>query len=289
MATDKKKSLKEYIFIMAGVLLLAFSIKKFLEPNSLVTGGATGLGIIGQNIAQKYFGFTYPLWLSNLIINAPLFIIAAKVLGVKFLRRTMFATFFLSAALYLVEFIPALPMENDLLLSAVFGGALSGTGIGITFANSATTGGSDIAAMLVHHYKKHISVSKILFFMDAAVIVTGAFIFGLNKALYAIIYVFISSKMVNTILEGLSFAKVAFIISDYSQEIGEKLLTSLERGVTALSGKGMYTGQAKNVVMCVVSTKELVTLKTLVSETDKNAFVIVSDVREVLGEGFKPS
>lgn len=289
MALSKKNTFAEYIFIMLGVLLLAFSIRNFLEPNQLVTGGATGLGIIGQNLAEKYFGFTYPLWLSNLVINTPLFIIAAKVLGVRFVKRTIFATVFLSVALYLVEFIPPLNMEQDLLLAAVFGGALSGTGIGIVFSNSSTTGGSDIAATLIHHYKKHISVSKIMFVIDTIVILIGIFVFGINKAMYAIIYVFISSRIVNAILEGLSFSKVAFIISDKSEEIGKELLSVLERGVTSLSGKGMYTGQAKNVVMCVVSTKEIVTLKTLVSEIDKKAFVIVSDVREVLGEGFRSS
>ena len=291
LSIKKRNNFLEYAAIAFGVLLLAMAISIFFEPLGLVTGGVSGLGIIIRSVSLSRFEFDIPLWLTNLVLNLPLFIIGAKVKGMAFLRRTLFATLFFSPALYvtslLPQYIPTLDMTGiDTALAAVFGGAVSGTGLGIVFRYSATTGGSDLAASIISKVKPHIAISKIMFIIDSIVISLGFLTFGASSAMYAVIAVFISSRIIGAVLEGLTFATAAFIISDKHEEISERILTKLERGVTSLRGTGMYTKKDKGVVLCVVAKKEIFTLKELVYAADDRAFVIVTDAREVLGEGF---
>ncbi|MDR1665202.1 MAG: YitT family protein [Clostridiales bacterium] len=275
---------KDLISIMAGDLLLAFAIVTLLEPNRLVTGGVTGVAIIIADYTGR-LGFSFPLWATNLALNIPLFWLGMKMMGKDFLIKTAFATLFLSAALYVASFLPA--VTDDPLLSALFGGVFSGIGLGLVFRASATTGGSDLAASILHHHViKHHSIARILFVIDSVIISAGFLAFGPSAALYAVITVFVSSKATDTLLEGLNFSKAAFVISDKADEIAGEILQHLERGVTGLDGRGMFTGKERNVLLCVVSAKELVMLKTIVHSVDIGAFVIVADVREVLGEGF---
>lgn len=276
------KLVKEYAVMTAGVAAVAIATSVFFEPASLVTGGVTGLGIVLRDLFKDVADI--PVWLTNAVLNIPLFIMAWKVKGFKFVSRTLYATVLLSPALYLASLIPT--WSHDVLLCSIFGGALSGFGLGLVFRANATTGGSDLAAWIIHHFKRHVNVSQIMLVLDIAVILAGLLVFGAEKSMYAVIAAFVTSKAVSAVLEGLSYAKAAYIISDKSVEIGRKLLSDLERGVTSLSGKGLYTGDEKDVILCVVSTKEIVRLKDIAKEIDKDAFVIVSDVREVLGEGF---
>jgi len=277
-----------YAQIVLGTAILAFAVVMFLSPHELVFGGATGLGIITQAVGRNSFSVEIPLWLTNIIINTPLFLWAARVKGISFLKRTGIATALLSLFLYLFGLLPALALDGHLLLAALFGGAIAGVGLGLVFRNMATTGGSDLAAMIVKHYRKHMTLSRLMFIIDAVVISAGFFVFGPVKALYAIIGVYTSSRTIAGVLDGLSFAKAAFIISDNGDAISAALLSGLSRGATVLDGRGMYTGSSKNVIICVVSQKEIVQLKEIVSATDREAFVIVSDVREVMGKGFAP-
>ena len=278
-----------YAQISLGVALLALGIELFLAPHNLVFGGATGLGIISRAIGRDQFGIDIPLWLTNLVINIPLFIWAWRVKGFSFLQRTGYATAFLSLCLYLAGFLPAIDLEGQLPLAAIFGGMLGGVGFGIAFRCRASTGGSDLAAMLIQHYKKHLPLARILLVIDASVIALGLFVFGPVEALYAIIGVYVSSIAIGRVLEGLSFAKAAFIITDMPDKITAALLSRLtHRGGTLFDAKGMYTGMHKNMLLCVVSSKEIVQVKEAVAATDKNAFVIVADVREVVGKGFVP-
>lgn len=283
-----KPWLVEYAMITVGVTLFALAVSVFYAPNNLVTGGVAGLGIILQDIAQTHFGFSFQLWQSNIVFNAPLFIIGAKLKGARFLQRTFFATAMLTIVLYIFENVPQPDLGGiDMILTSLFGGVLGGAGIGIVLVNSSTTGGSDLLATIIKHKKKHIEVSKILFVLDAFVITLGLFTFGPINTMYAIISVFVAAKVITAIEEGLSFSRAAFIISDKSEEIAAKLLSELNRGTTALLGRGMYTKTDKNVLLCVVSKKEIVHLKEMAGRTDPNAFVIVTDAREVLGLGFQ--
>jgi uncharacterized membrane-anchored protein YitT (DUF2179 family) len=268
--------------LVLGVAVMAIGISLFMEPAELVSGGVTGLGIVLQRVTRDFVKI--PLWAFNAVLNIPIFIAAWRVKGFEFISKTLLATALLSPALFLTSLIPL--KTGDILLSAVFGGALSGAGLGLVFRSGATTGGSDLLATVIHHYKRHLQISKILLALDFLVILTGMLVFGPEKSLYAVISVFISSKVVSTVLEGLSYAKAAYIISDNFSMIGQRLLAEMERGVTILNGKGLYTGSEKNVLLCVVSSKEIIKLKDIVKDADKQAFIIVSDVREVLGEGF---
>ncbi|MDR1537666.1 MAG: YitT family protein [Clostridiales bacterium] len=282
-----KRTIYDYVLIIFGTTLMAFAIVYFYDANTLVIGGVSGLSIIISSYGDR-IGLSIPLWLSNLALNAPLFLLALRYMGRQFLTRTLFSTIYLSVALYFASLLP-LSDAPDLVLSSVFGGVLSGIGAAFVFKASATTGGSDMAAFIIQKKLRHVSVSKILFTIDGAIILLGLLAFGPLKTMYAIIAVFIASKAIDAVLEGLSFAKAAFIISDHSEKISESLLSGLERGVTSLNGQGMYTKASKNILLCVVSSKELPKLKEITHGIDNDAFVIVADVREVMGEGFTKS
>lgn len=264
--------------MLLGTAIMAVAIKMVFDPINLVTGGVSGIGIIVKELAD------IPLWLTNTILNIPLFIIAFFVKGWKFIRRTLVATVGLSFFLYILPDIN-LGMD-DIFLSALFGGVISGVGTGLVFMARSTTGGTDLMAAVIQHYLRHFSVAQIMQVLDGMVVLAGAWIFGLNYALYAIIAVFALGKVTDGILEGMHFSKLAYIISEKPDEIASAIMTELERGVTGLNGIGMYSGNAKNVLFCVVSKKEIVLVKDIVSKIDDHSFVIVTDAREVLGEGF---
>lgn len=282
---DRKKIILDYLTIIVGTLIMAIAADLFYSPANLVTGGFTGLSIVTEKLSTSW-GFPIPLWVTNTVLNVPLFLVALKLKGKKALFKTFIATIFYSVWLFFVRYLPPIGVE-DLTLVAVFGGTLAGLGLGLVFKSMATTGGSDLMANIIHDYFKHISISKIMFVIDAVIIGIGLYLFEAKRGMYAIIAVFIATKMIDAILEGLSFAKAAFIISNQPISISNKIMDTISRGVTGITAIGMYTNEAKNMLLCVVSKKELVQVKTVVSQVDPKAFVIVADVREVLGEGFQ--
>lgn len=281
---SSKSGMMEYLLIVLGTLLMAISINVIYEPMAMVTGGITGFSIVIKHMTQGLVEGGIPIWLSNLILNIPLFVMAIRIKGLKFVKKTLFATLCLTVALYIV---PSLNIEHqDFLLSSVFGGIIGGTGLGLVFVTTATTGGTDLLTMIIHEKFKHYTVAELLMGIDGVIVLAGAIVFGLNKALYAVIAVYITTKTIDNILEGLKFAKLAFIISNSYDEIAQEIMVELDRGITGLHATGMYLNQDKKMLFCVVSKKEIVNLKEIVAKKDPNAFVIVSDVREVLGEGF---
>ncbi|MDD5934073.1 MAG: YitT family protein [Clostridiales bacterium] len=280
----KKTVVRDVFFVIIGTLMIALSVNWVFDPNGMVTGGVTGLAIAVKYLTGFIFDGGVPVWLTNILCNIPLFIAALFVLGKKFTLRSLGAMLGLTVWLYLI------PVQNmfdgDILLSAIFGGAMAGLGMGFVLMTMSTTGGTDLMAMLIHEKKKHISVPMLLLFVDGLVVVLGVFVFGINKALYGIIAIYISAKVSDGILEGVKFAKVAFIISDEYEQISADILNLVDRGVTALSATGMYSKSDKKLLFCVVSKKEIVGVMEIVHKIDPKAFVIVNDVREVLGEGF---
>lgn len=284
-ARNKKiEIIRKYVTIAVGSFLMALAVNLIYEPLGLVTGGVSGLAIIVKEITEFIWEGGIPVWLFTVIVNVPLFILAIKVLGLK----TMFDVFFGTMSLVLALMI--IPIYNfqfdDILLSSVVGGAITGLGLGMVFSASASTGGTDLLATLIHRYKRHLSVPFILTFIDGAIIVFGALAFGLGNALYAIIAVFITTKVSDGILEGLKFAKMAYIISDEYDRIAKEIMTTLDRGVTGLSSTGMYSNKERKMLFCVVSKNEIVKITEIAKKIDRNSFVIVNDVREVMGEGF---
>jgi len=180
------------------------------------------------------------------------------------------------------------PSSPDLLLHAIFGGLLMGIGIELVLRSGATTGGTDLAARIINHFVPAFTIGQILLFIDAAIVILAAVAFkSFLLGLYAIVSLFVSSKVIDVAVEGVNYAKALFIISDKPDEIAEKILAELDRGVTALNGTGMYTGRGKRVLLCVVQRGELPRLKEIVAKVDKKAFIVLTDIREVLGEGFK--
>lgn len=280
----KKETIMNYIYIIIGATILAAGINMFLAKIKLVTGGLSGLAIVIQYLTEKHYGKGIPLWFTNIVVNIPLLVIATKLKGKEFVGKSMFAAAYLSFALFYTSYIPA--PEVDFLLASIFGGVLVGTGLGFVLRASASTGGTDLAANIIKVYLKNVPVSKIILAIDSTIILLGAFVFGIEKAMYALISVYIVTKVIDSILEGINFSKGVFIISDYSKEIAEALMKDLKRGVTGINGTGMYTKGEKQVLFVVVGKNQIVPLQKIVKEIDINSFITITDVREVVGEGF---
>jgi len=284
MSISFKNKVWNYILVFVGTLLMAAALNVFFEPNSIVIGGATGVAVIIKHLTASVIDGGLSLGLSNLIINIPLFFAAIKIFGFRFVGRTIIATFILSFNLEITRFLPA--YYGDFVIISVFGGVLTGVGLALIFRANATTGGSDLAASLIQYKFKQYTLASIMLVIDVIIILCGYFVFDLTVTMYAIISVFITSKIIDAILEGLSFAKAAFIISDSSEEICDVIFKELDRGATSIYGKGMFSGERKDILLCVVSSKEVFKIKEIVKKVDQSAFVMVADVREVLGEGF---
>lgn len=281
----KNKTFKKYLNIVVGCFLLSISLNVFLKPNHFVLGGVTGFGIILDSVFQTTFGIPFPLAISNILINLPLFLIAYKIFGFKFLGNTLFATFFLSFCLAITDFLPT--FTEDVFLAAVFGAVLDGIALGLIIKNRCSTGGTDLLAIIINKFIKHIQISKILLCIDATIIFMGIIVFGVKPTLYAIMSVFIVSRVIGAVVDGFDFAKAVFIISDKSEEIGHSILNIIDRGATALDAHGMYTKNKKNVIFCIVKQKQIPELKEVVADIDENAFVVIANVSEVIGRGFK--
>ena len=263
---------------------MAIAIRWIYDRVGLVTGGFSGLTIIIRNVTDHLLPGGIPLWLTNLVLNGPIFLYAYVRFGRSYIGRTGFATVLLSVWLYL---IPVMDLSgDDYMLAALFGGLFTGIGMALVLKAGATTGGTDMVAAIVQTFFRHYSVVQIMQVLDAAIVVAGLYVFGLRPTLYAVVSVFVMTKVSDAFLEGFKNSKAAFIITNAYQDVARRLMEELDRGVTGLNAQGMYTQEAKCVLYCVVSRKEIVRVKEIVNEVDPAAFVIVSDVREVLGEGF---
>lgn len=285
-ALFKKHSVvSSYLLIILGTGMMAIAYQCVLDPIGLVTGGFTGLGIIIRNLTLDVVEGGVPLWVTNTALNIPVFILAYITIGKKFVGRTLFGAIMLSVWLAVIPFTDI--AQGDYLLGAIFGGLFTGAGMGFVLKANCTTGGTDMVAALVQRLAlKHHSVVHILFVVDGLVVVAGLFVFGVRATLYAIVAIFITTKVSDAVLDGFKSSKAAYIISEFYEPIANQIMVELDRGVTGLNAKGMYTGNGKCVLYCVVSKKEIVRVKEIVRDIDPNAFVILSDVHEVLGEGF---
>lgn len=268
------------ILMVVGTGLMALAIQCIYDPVGLVTGGFTGVAIITKYVTKG----AVPLWLTNLVLNVPLFLLAALIKGKKFVARTAVATVLLSAWLYVIPLWNL--AEGDYVLSAIFGGVICGVGMGMVLLARATTGGTDMLAALIQHKLRHYTIMQIICVIDGIIVAVGIYSFGVKAALYAIVAIYVTSKVSDTLMEGMKYSKAVFIVSDRYKEISDAIMTQMDRGVTGLDAVGMYSGDEKCMLYCVVSKKEIVVLKEIILKIDNNAFVIVTDAREVVGEGF---
>ena len=284
MSNRTKQIAWNYVLILVGTAVMALAIQCIYDRVGLVTGGVTGLTISIRNITKSVISGGIPLRFANIVLNIPVFIYSYVKFGKKFVGRTLFATIMLSVWLYI---IPGVDLSgDDYLLAALFGGVFTGVGMGIVLRAGATTGGTDMVAALIQTKMRHYSVVQIMQVMDAAIVIAGLYVFGLRSTLYAVVSIFVSTKVSDGFLEGFKNSKAALIITNHYKEVAARVMDELGRGVTGMDAKGMYTQDYKCVLYCVVSRKEIVQLKEIVNDVDPDAFVIVSDVREVLGEGF---
>lgn len=281
----KRGTLYNYLMITLGTGILAFGIACFYDQVGLVTGGFSGLAIVIKSLTGGLVEGGIPLWFTNIALNIPVFILAYFLKGKDFIGRTLFGASMLSVWLYILPSIN-LP-EGDYMIASIFGGVCAGAGIGFVIRVGATTGGTDMVSALIQMKMRHYSIVQILQVIDGMVVLLGFFVFGMRPTLYAIIGIIVQTKVSDLIVEGFNYTKAAYIITDKHEEVAKVIMEDLQRGLTGLQAKGMYTGKDKCVLFCIVSQKEIVRLKDMVHEIDEHAFVIVSDVREVLGEGFQ--
>lgn len=269
----------DYAAIIVGVFITAVALTYFTIPNKIAAGGVSGLATV------IYHVFHVPVGLTMLLINAPLFLLALRYLGRTFGWRTGVGTAFLSLFIDLLTPISR-PLTHDPLLASIYGGALAGLGMGLTIKYRGSTGGTDLAALLLNRFW-HISVGQSLLVIDAAVIVLAGVVFDAELALYALLTLFLTTKAIDLIQEGSVFAKAAYIISSCPDAIAQAIMTELERGVTGLRGIGKYTNTEREVLFVIVSRPEIARLKDIVANLDPTAFIVITDAHEVLGEGFK--
>jgi uncharacterized membrane-anchored protein YitT (DUF2179 family) len=265
--------------ILAGLMLGAMGYQLFLIPNEIAPGGFTGVGQILNSLFGWNVGFV------ALALNVPLFALSMKSMGLRFGLRSLLASFAFSM---LIDYLPFGALTHDKFLAAIFGGVVAGAGFGLIMLGDATTGGSDMLGMLIHRKLKVIKVSELVFAVDALVIIGAGIVYDVQGALLALVSTYIMARVLDRVLEGPNMAKAYFIISRKSDEIAGSILKNMGRGVTSLAGRGMYTGEDRSVLLCVINRRETLRLRTLVSGIDPCAFMIATDVREALGEGFQP-
>ena len=273
--------LKNILFILAGSAIMAFGLVHFNMQNQLAEGGFTGITLLIYNLT----GLSPSI--SNILLNLPLFLIGYKLLGKKTFIYTIIGTVGLSIFIAIFErYQLHIPLKDDLMLAALFAGVFIGVGLGIIFRYGGTTGGVDIIARLVFKYKGY-SMGKTMFIFDFCVITLSlATYLNYKEAMYTLVLVFIGSRVIDFIQEGAYAARGAFIISESNQKIAKKINEEMERGVTILKGYGSFSKLEKEVIYCVVGKNEIVRLKNLITSVDPHAFVTVSVVHDVLGEGF---
>ncbi len=273
----RMEKIRSYALIVAGCALGGVAYPLFLVPNSIAPGGLTGIATILNHL------FGVPVGLTSMVMNLPLFMIGFRAMGRVFVWRSLVATVIFSLAIDLIH-VP--PMTNDVLLGAVYGGGLLGLGLGIILRGEATTGGSDMVARMVHRKFSFISVGAFLFAIDFLVIVAAGFVIGAQHALYALICIFVTSKLLDVVLDGFNAQKACFVITEKTVSVTNRIMEELDRGVTLLTATGAYSGRERPVILCVTGRQEVHRVKEIVRQEDEKAFMFITEAHEALGEGF---
>jgi uncharacterized membrane-anchored protein YitT (DUF2179 family) len=283
---------KAYLLIVIGSFILAAGFVYFITPYKIVPGGVYGISIVIHYLTKGMFSFApdgLPIGTMGLIMNIPLTILGIKILGPRFGVKTIvgfvLSSVFIDLLTYFWGDVPLVP--GDALLSSIFGGVLLGFGLGIIFRSKATSGGSDIIAMIFAKYTR-LPLGQLLIYVDSVIVIFGLIAFqDWHIPLYSWIVIFITGKVIDTTMEGLNYNKTLFIISDKYDELREKILFDLDRGGTVIKAEGMYEGKEKKLIFTNVSRREVYILQDYIKEIDPNAFVTVIDANEIIGNGFK--
>ena len=270
----------QFLQIIVGTALVAMSTSLFLLPNQLSSGGFSGIATI------VYYLLKIPLGTTVLVLNIPLFIMSLIKNGKHFFLNAITGTVGLSVFLNIFEKIK--PITTDRFLACIYGGIIAGIGTAIILKANASTGGTDLLTQIIKAYKPNIKISNLLVVLDTIIVTMNVIFFKeLEIGLYSAITIYVMGKMLDIFFEGIDFAKMIYIISPQNEEIAKQIGEKIRRGSTSLYGKGMYKKMDKEVLLCVASRGEVREIRKIVKEIDKNAFVVITNAREVFGEGFK--
>ncbi len=266
--------------IMIGAAIYAIGIQWFFRPASMVSGGVTGISMI-INLMTKL-----PVGIGIIILNVPIFIIALKKYGFRFMLSSLLGMISSSVAIDLLSLVP-IEITTDPFLAAIYGGIITGLGCGIVYSANATSGGIDVIAKIFREKYPYVNFGTFILALDAVVVTAYALIFRrYDNALYTVVAVFLASKVIDMVLYGTSQSKLCHIISEHSDEIKTAIVGELHRGVTMLKGVGAYSGQDKQILLCVIKRQQIVEIRKIIKGIDQSAFVIVTDTRDVFGKGF---
>lgn len=271
----------DYLFYILGGISYSISVNMFSTPNHISIGGLTGISTLLNYL------FQLPVGVMVFVMNIPLYILSFKILGTKFLARTIVATASCSIFIDLLEkWIP--PYTNNPLLAAIFCGVTCGLALSLVFMRGATTGGTDIIAKLVHKFRPNISLGKVLLLCDAIVVgISGLVYKNLESMLYASITIFVASKTIDFIIYGSAGGKLLLIVTSKVDEMTEAITERLDRGATIIPAKGGYTREDKDMILCAVRSHEIANINKIVKEIDPNAFTMITNASEIVGEGFQ--
>ena len=273
----------DLLSFIAGGIIYSVAVLLFLSANEISPGGLTGIATVLNYL------FVLPIGTVMFLLNIPILIVGFKKLGGVFILKTTVATVIISIILDIIEaFLPA--VKVDPILAAVFGGLLMGLGISIFMLRGATTGGVDIIAKLINRRFPHITVGRLMLLADAVVVALSAFAYkNIESALYSVIALYASSRVIDMMLYGADKGKIVYIITEKSAEMSREIMSLVKRGITVIGVTGAYTGRPLNMLMCTVRRNEVSAVCSLARENDKNAFIVIAEAGEILGEGFKPN
>ncbi len=277
---SKKDIVAEYFLLAVGAFIMSVGVESVFNEEQIVSGGVTGLGIIIEALS---FG-KVPVWITNLACNIPLFIAGVKVLDRTSMKRTVYTTILSTIFMATLPVFPIL--TDDTLVNMLLGGMLYGISYGILFRYKASSGGADLLALIVGRFRRDISTPVILAVIDITIVLAGAVVFGVENILYAIVVIFISTKVADRIIQGLRQGKMIYLISERSGEIKDYIINNIHRGVTILNAKGGYKNKDRVMIISVLSSRQLVELKDKIREIDDKSFLIICQITDVFGEGF---
>ena len=280
MIEKRKEFIIQILGTLLGTFIMATSVTLFLLPNELSTGGFSGIATI------LYYKLQVPMGTTILLLNIPLFFMAGIKIGRDFFIKSLVGTIGLSVFIDMFEKMP--PLTNDKILACIYGGIFTGLGTAILLKSQSSTGGSDLLTYIIQKYKSSIQMGRLITIIDFTIVLANVlFLEKIEIGLYSAIAIYIMGLMIDIVFEGIFFSKLLFIISDKNEIIAEEIKSKISRGITGLYGKGMYNSNEKLILMCAVGRHDIAKIKSLIMSIDKNAFVVVSNSREVLGAGFK--
>ncbi len=280
MKNKTKELLIETIGTIIGAFIMAFAVSFFLLPNELSSGGFSGIATI------LYYKLKVPMGITIAVLNIPLFLTAGYKIGKKFFAKSIIGTISLSVFIDILDKFETL--TNDKMLAAIYGGILTGIGTAIILKSHSSTGGSDLLTNIIKRFNSKIEMGRVITIIDAAIVFANVlFLKKIEIGLYSAIAIYLMGLMIDIVFEGIFFSKLIFIISDKNEQISKEIQIKINRGITGLYGKGMYKDKEKLVLMCAVGRRDIGNIKNLIKSIDKDAFVVVTNSREVLGIGFK--